>query len=373
MIMEVESPEELGYGLIRRNLSESSIADRVLGEFTVDLSGLTLLYGEHRGDPRLRELISAQAESANITPGDVLVTAGAAGALFIIATTLLDERSHLVVVRPNYATNLETPRAIGCAMSCIDLEFETGFRLDIDAVERAITPATRLISVTTPHNPTGTVLSWADLQALDRLAERHHCSLLVDETYRDLTHVAPSASAASISPRVIAVSSLSKAYGTPGLRLGWIICRDEELLTRFLAAKEQINICGSVVDEALGASVLQDRDAFLAASRPQNLARLGIVHDWIAAESMMEWVAPTGGVVCFPRMKADVHIDNDQFYASLLATHGTYVGPGHWFEMPKTYMRIGFGWPGEQELRDGLAGISAALRDSPRAASAAHS
>ena len=371
--MEVESPEELGYGHIRRNLSESSIADRVLGEFTVDLSGLTLLYGEHRGDPRLRELISAQAESANITPGDVLVTAGAAGALFIIATTLLDERSHLVVVRPNYATNLETPRAIGCAMSCIDLEFETGFRLDIDAVERAITPATRLISVTTPHNPTGTVLSWADLQALDRLAERHHCSLLVDETYRDLTHVAPSASAASISPRVIAVSSLSKAYGTPGLRLGWIICRDEELLTRFLAAKEQINICGSVVDEALGASVLQDRDAFLTASRPQNLARLGIVHDWIAAESMMEWVAPTGGVVCFPRMQADVHIDIDQFYASLLATHGTYVGPGHWFEMPKTYMRIGFGWPGEQELRDGLAGISAALRDSPRAASAAHS
>ena len=362
MIMEVESPEELGYGHIRNNLSESSIADRVLGEFTVDLSGLTLLYGEHRGDPHLRELIAAQAESSRVSATDVLTTTGAAGALFNIATTMLDAQAHLVVVRPNYATNLETPRAIGCSMTCIDLAFENGFRLDLSAVERAITPATRLISVTTPHNPTGTVLTWAELQALDALAERYRCNLLVDETYRDLTHVAPPPSAASISPRVIAVSSLSKAYGTPGLRLGWIICRDAALLTRFLAAKEQIGICGSVVDEALGAAVLEQRETWLATSRPQNLAKLRIVREWIAGEPMMEWVAPAGGVVCFPRMTAEVTPDLDQFYATLLATHGTYVGAGHWFEMPKTYMRIGFGWPGEQELRDGLAGVSKALR-----------
>lgn len=362
MIMEVESPEELGYGHIRNNLSESSIADRVLGEFTVDLSGLTLLYGEHRGDPRLRELIATQAESTSISASDVLVTAGAAGALFIIATSLLDANAHLVVVRPNYATNLETPRAIGCGISCIDLAFDDGFRLDVAAVERAITPATRLISVTTPHNPTGTMLPWSDLQALDALAERHGCNLLVDETYRDLTHADPQASAASISPRVIAVSSLSKAFGTPGLRVGWIICRDEALLTHFLAAKEQIGICGSVVDEALGVAVLAQRATFLATSRPQNLAKLQIVSDWIADEPLMEWVRPAGGVVCFPRMTPNVRFDVAQFYASLLSTHGTYVGPGHWFEMPKTYMRIGFGWPGEAELRDGLAGISAALR-----------
>ena len=363
MIMEVESPEELGYSHIRNNLSESSIADRVLGEFTVDLSGLTLLYGEHRGDESLRELIAAQAESEAISAPDVLVTAGAAGALFIIATALLESNSHLVVVRPNYATNLETPRAIGCDISCIDLTFENGFRLDLSAVKRAITPATRLISVTTPHNPTGTLLSGSELMELDRIAEQHGCLLLVDETYRDLTHAHPYASAASISPRVIAVSSLSKAYGTPGLRLGWIICRNQTLLTHFLAAKEQIGICGSVVDEALGVAVLGERAGFLAKSRPQNLAKLKIVRDWIENEPMMEWIAPEGGVVCFPRMTRSAAVDVDTFYASLLATHGTYVGPGHWFEMPKTFMRIGFGWPGDQELRDGLAGISAALRE----------
>ena len=363
MILEVESPEELGYGLIRNNLSESSISDRTLGEFTVDLSGLTLLYGEHRGHPRLRELIALQGGSAAIGAGDVLVTAGAAGALFIVATTLLERESHLVVVRPNYATNLETPRAIGCAVSHIDLAFERGFRLDVEAVERAITPATRLISVTCPHNPTGTMLSWDELMQLDHIAERHRCLLLVDETYRDLTYGTPYPTAASISPRVIAVSSLSKAFGTPGLRLGWLISQDAELRHSFLAAKEQIGICGSIVDEMLGVAVLEGRTAWLAGSRVRNLRQLEIVREWMAGEPLMEWVEPSGGVVCFPRMKLRPGFDVDRFYRSLLETHGTYVGPGHWFEMPKWYMRIGFAWPTEQRLRDGLTGISAALRE----------
>lgn len=363
MRIEVESPEEMGYGRIRNNLSESSITDRTLGDFTVDLSGLLLPYGEHRGEPRLRELIVGKGGAPSITTGDVLVTQGAAGALFIVATSLLEKESHLVVVRPNYATNLETPRAIGCGMTCVDLSFDDAWRLDLGAVERAITPATRLISVTTPHNPTGTVLAWDDLVALEQLAARHGCHLLVDETYRDLTYGDPPPTAASISPRVIAVSSLSKAFGTPGLRLGWLITRDPALMETFLAAKEQIGICGGIIDERLGIAVLEEREAFLSRSRPRNLARRDIVRDWIASEPLMEWVEPQGGVVCFPRMRLNPTFDVDRFYDSLLHRHGTYVGPGHWFEMPKRYMRIGFAWPTEQELRDGLAAISAALRE----------
>lgn len=363
MLIEVESPEELGYGSIRNNLSESSLFDRTLGEFTVDLAGLTLLYGEHRGDAHLRALIAKQGDADAINAAHVLVTTGAAGALFIIATALLEPDSHLVVVRPNYATNLETPRAIGCRMDCIDLTFEDEFRLDVGAIERALTPATRLISVTCPHNPTGTMLAWEDLIRIDDIAARHGCRVLVDETYRDLTHGAPYPTAASISPRVIAVSSLSKSFGTPGLRVGWLISQDPALMETFLAAKEQIGICGSVVDERLGVAVLEERDSWLRKSRPRILGQLQIVRDWMAGESMMEWVEPVGGVVCFPRMKVAATFDVDRFYASLLASHGTYVGPGHWFEMPKRYMRIGYAWPTARELREGLVGISAALRE----------
>lgn len=362
MAIERESPEELGYGNIRYNLSESSIRDRRLSDFNIALPDLLLFYGEHRGDPELRALIASQADK--LKPSDVLITAGAAGALFIIATTLLSPEDHLVVVRPNYATNIETPRAIDCQISFIDLNFDSRFELDIEAVTAAIRPNTKLISVTCPHNPTGTMISNDQLQRLIKTANDHRCRLLVDETYRDLSLQAPLPVAASLSPCVISVSSMSKAYGIPGIRIGWLITQDGELMTRFLAAKEQVGICGSVVDEYIAAEVLRQRQQFLPVLIAETKRRLHIVRDWVHDESSIEWVEPKGGVICFPRVTPSAIFNPDAFYSLLLEKYGTYVGPGHWFEMPKEHFRIGYMWPTEDELKAGLAGISAALRAS---------
>ena len=128
MPIEVESPEELGYDTIRYNLSESSITDPAIGDLNVELPSLTLLYGAHRGSEQLRSLIVGQ--QSIVGAQDVLDHERAAGALFIVATALLRPEDHLVVVRPNYATNIETPRAIGCAVTHVDLQFEKGFRVD---------------------------------------------------------------------------------------------------------------------------------------------------------------------------------------------------------------------------------------------------
>ena len=178
MPIEVESPEERGYSTIRYNLAESSVTDRPLSDFALKLDDIVLAYADHRGLPQLRAEI---AEDAGVTERDVLTTPGAAGALFFIATTLLQPDDHLVVVRPNYATNLETPRAIGCALDLIDLRFEDGFALDPDRLRRAIRPNTRLISLTTPHNPTGVCLSPAQLHEAADIAAGAGCRLLVDE------------------------------------------------------------------------------------------------------------------------------------------------------------------------------------------------
>jgi aspartate/methionine/tyrosine aminotransferase len=361
MPMEVESPEELGYTTIRYNLSESSVADRSFGDFDIDLSALKLFYGPHRGDEELRELVARHSGASDIMAGDVLTTSGAAGALFIIATALLRRESHLVVVRPNYATNIETPRAIGCEISYVDLQFSQGFRLDVDEIASKLRPNTAYISLTVPHNPTGTMTPWEDLERIGALAHRHGCRVLVDETYRDLTYGTPYPSAASISDRFISVSSVSKAYGIPGVRTGWLITRDPQLQQLFLAAKEQIGICGSVVDEAIARAALRQRDGWLKQSNAANLESLDIVRRWIAAEPRVEWVEPRGGVVCFPRFNVGDGFDAAAFHRALLLRHGTYVGPGHWFEMPDRHVRIGFAWPTRAELAAGLAGISAAL------------
>lgn len=361
MVIETEAPEEYGYDRIRFNLSESSIRDQTLHSFAATLPDLTLFYGEHRGEARLRQAIATQG--AGLSPDQVLVTAGAAGALFIIATSLLSADGHLVVVRPNYATNIETPQAIGCEITYIDQVFDDGFALDLDAIARAIRPDTRYVSITCPHNPTGTLISEAALRELIALVEARGCRLLVDETYRDLSYGEQLPVAASLSPAVISVSSLSKAYGIPGIRIGWIVTRDAALYETFLAAKEQIGICGSVIDEWIAGEMLARRDSFLAALAPVMHKRLSIMRDWVESDPLIEWVEPKGGVVCFPRMKVAAGFDFDRFYATLLEKHGTYVGPGHWFDMPRSHFRIGFLWPLEEELRGGLAAISAAIRE----------
>ena len=352
--MEAESPEEFGYDRIRSNLAESSCRDRTLSELGVDLSDLLLLYGDHRGIPELRELLAAEA---GVGREDVLIANGAAMALFLVAITLLGPDDHLVVVRPNYATNLETPFAIGCAVTHLDLRIDDAFRLDLDAVAAAIRPETRLVSVTTPHNPTGVELPPEQLTALIALCEQRGVFLLVDETYREMADV-PRPVAAGLSDRVISVSSVSKTYGVPGIRTGWVIARDRGLMEKMLAAKEQIVLTGSVIDEHLALAVLRRRDAWLPGIRSHISAQREVVARWIAAEPRLRWVRPTGGVVAFPRIVGE--IDTDAFYRRLLS-HGVFVGPGHWFDQDPRHFRIGWGWPTRDELELGLATISAAL------------
>ena len=360
MPIEVESPEQLGYDTIAYNLSESSVADRRLADLgiDIDLDDLLLCYGDHLGSPTLREAVAAGGDG--VGPDDVLVTPGAAAALFCAATSLLEPGDHVVVVRTNYATNLETPRAIGADVDVVDLAFDDAWQLDVDKLaSRVRRGTTRLISITCPHNPTGAVVSEGTLQAIVELAEGSGAFLLVDETYRDLTHGELLPMAASLSTRAISASSMSKAYGLPGLRIGWGVCRDAVMAETLLAAKEQIVICGPTLDEAIAGAVLKARDRVLPPILDDVRSRLAIVREWLAAQGVFEWIEPSGGVVGLVRVRPEVDIDTKRFYDVLLAEHGTYVGPGHWFEVDDRSFRLGYGWPTVDELRAGLSGLSA--------------
>jgi len=361
MPIEEESPEQFGYERIKNNLAESSVSDRSLKDLGINLDDTLLCYGDHVGHTGMREIISQQSESLKVE--DVLVTAGASAALFIIATSLLEKGDHIVVVRPNYATNIETPRAIGCEISYLELTFENKFRIDMDELVSKIRPETKYVSLTCPHNPTGTMLDEVDLQRIIDIVDEKRCRLLLDETYREMTFGKMLPVAASLSPYIISVSSLSKTYGLPGIRIGWLVCQDKNLMRLFLCAKEQIGICGSVIDEAIGFKALSQRNQWL----PENGRRISeafdIVKDWLGNEGLMEWIEPQGSCVCFPRIKNDVVLDINEFYRCLNAKYGTFVGPGHWFERSCRHFRIGYGWPKTEELKNGLIGISKALRE----------
>jgi aspartate/methionine/tyrosine aminotransferase len=362
MPIEIEAPEEKGYKTIRYNLAESSMRDISLGDLDINFKELILYYGEHRGMLKLRQAIIE--DSKVLTPDDVLVTAGAATALFIVATTLLSPDDHLVVVRPNYGTNLETPRAINCQMTVIDLSFERGFEIDLEALSSAIRPETRLISITNPHNPSGKLYNQEAIQALFSLAEKNGCHLLVDETYRDLNFQTPLLPyVAELSDRVISVSSVSKSFGAPGIRIGWIISRDRKLMNDFLAAKEQISLCNSVVDEEIAWYLLKNKPRFIAPNHAHIRTNFAYIRDWFATQRHLEWVEPKAGVVCFSRLKESYTIDAERLYTILYERFATIVGPGHWFECDRTYMRIGFGYPTLEELRAGLHSLETCLTE----------
>lgn len=360
MPIEIESPEQMGYDNVKFNLTESSFRDAVLGELNLDLSKLVLCYGDHLGNPGLRKLLAAEY---SVKPDDVLLTVGAAHALFMISTSLLEKGDRLLVERPNYATNIETPRAIGAEIDFYELTFENGYRLDVEKFAAMIRPETKVVSVTTPHNPTGVVLPEEDLRKLVEITGKKGCTLLVDETYRDMAFGKPTTFAASLAPHVVSVCSLSKTYGLPGIRLGWLVSTDPKRMETFLAAKEQSVIAGSVLDETVGYEYLKSRANHFPAIQSKIREHHKILESFYAEEKRLERVPTEGGVVSFPRIRKDAGVNVERFYEILNGKYQTFVGPGHWFEQERRSMRIGFGWPTTEELRGGLGNISKALSE----------
>lgn len=362
MPIEMESPEEIGYDSILYNLAESSVTDLRFEELNLSLDKLKLEYIVHRGSDLLRRRIAEDAPG--LMENDVLVTNGAAGALFIANTALLTSNDHLIVVRPNYSTNIAVPETIGCAITYIDLNFEEKWSVSVKAIEAAITPATKLISITSPHNPTGMVMKEEELNALVALAERKNIFLLVDETYRDTGFKTPYPVVASKSKNVISVSSLSKAFGLPGLRIGWMLTRNTELMERFLAAKEMIYISNSALDEEVAHQFFLQKEKFASVINKRVLENFKLLNVWLEEEKNLECIIPQGGVVCFPKVKESQSFNTDKFYKLLLDKYQTMVGPGHWFAMPDHYFRLGFGWVDKATFAQGLNNISSALNDS---------
>ena len=367
MPIEIEAPEQLGYETIECNLTESSYTDFKFKDLGINIDDLVIAYVDHRGHKGLRTLL-AQETNGKVIPDQVLITAGAAQALFIISTTLLEKGDELVVVRPNYATNLETPRAIESRLKIVELSFENGWRIDPQAIEAAISPATKLVSITVPHNPTGSTMSQEDLQSVIEITRKKGVYLLVDETYREMNFNGVIPHSTSFAPHVISVASFSKTFGLPGIRIGWLMTQDAALFEKLFAAKEQIQICGSALDEEIAYQFYKKKNEFLPQILENLNRRFGILKSWMESQKELEWVEPKGGCVSFPRLKDATlaSIDLEKFYQTLNDSMSTHVGPGHWFEQHKRYMRIGYGWPTDDELKKGLANISRAIEEAKK-------
>lgn len=303
---------------------------------------LTLGYTESAGHPVLRAEIARLYPS--LSPEDVLV-AVPIEAMYVAMNVLLRPGDHVVALFPAYQALYEVARSVGCRVDLWSVTVRDGrWHADLDALARLIRPETRLLVLNFPHNPTGYQPTRETFEAILALARRHGLYVFGDEMYRWLEHdedqrLPPIVDAYE---RSIALGGLSKAFGLPGLRIGWLATRNRDLLARCLAFKDYTTICHSAPSEALAIIALRAHEALSARNREivrANSSRAGAFFS--GQPERFRWLAPQAGSVAFPEWLGKESVE--AFCKTVLEEAGVMIVPGEMFDLPGRHFRVGLG------------------------------
>jgi aspartate/methionine/tyrosine aminotransferase len=249
----------------------------------------------------------------------------------------------------------------------IKLSFENNYRLDLEQIAATLTPRTKLISIASPQNPSGVQTSRAAVERLLDLVETQcpEAIVFIDETYREATYGqrSPVESFAGLDPRLVTGASVSKALGAPGLRTGWLTVANADLRSRLIVAKMNTVISGSVLDEALAAALLRQRDGVLFERRRLLSLALEELTAWCAHErNRIEWVRPDAGALCCLRLRRDVFNDAAvSIFWIQLPHHDLQLASGTWFGESERVFRLGFGYLPPDRIAPALSALSAAM------------
>ena len=334
------------------SLSQADLLAMASYEDREAFDNMWLGYTPTFGSEPVRAEIAGTYDTAS--PEDVLCFAGAEEGIYAAMRVMLEPSDHVITVVPNYQAAETLPLDI-CDVSGVPLDAEDGWSLDIDRVKAEIRPNTKLISINFPNNPTGAVLERARFDALVELCREHGIYLFSDEVYRlvERDEAIRLPQAADVYERGISLNVMSKAYGLPGLRIGWIMTKDAELLARMERYKHYLSICNSAPSEQLAIIALKARQKILGRNRAltqDNAEKLGAF--FAEFPDLFEWTRPDGGCVGYPRYKgAD---GADAFCEDLVETSGVLLLPPKVYHSellptPQDRFRIGFGRSGIDE------------------------
>lgn len=321
---------------------------------------------------------------------DVVVTIGAASSIFLTSFILSSQKTdECVVVSPNFPATADDLIALSTKVNYLWTSFENQYSIDIDEFSNILNENVKLVSLASPSNPSGVCVSHDKIrEMLSVMKEKApNAFLLIDETYREASfkeddQVEPSA--ATIDPKIISISSLSKALGAPGIRIGWLICRDAEFIHKVIVAKMNILICCPNIEEFLACELLKKKQDVLVnqkvcfshgsktiysffCKKVHLTNAFNIMKKWISNNSeFVEWVEPNRGALCLVSLKKDKFPTEEsikQFY-NACADEQLMVGKGSWFREDDRRFRVGFGYPKIEELPEALKALSSALQKS---------
>ena len=341
------------------NLSESGVHPMTLGEL-LQMGGLELdavadvliNYPQANGTIELREAIAAMYPGA--TADDVLVTVGAAEANYLALTTLLQPGDEAVIMLPNYMQVWGIAKNHGVTVRECHLSEERGWAPDLAELEAAVTPKTRLIAVCNPNNPTGRIMTDPEMDAVVAAAERAGAWLLADEVYRGAERETDEETPSFHGryDKVLAQGSMSKAYGLPGLRIGWSV-GPAQTLDDMWARHEYTTISTTALSNRLTALALSEK------VRPQILARtrryiregFPVLEEWMKGHGdMFQIVPPQAAAIAFARYR--IGTNSTELVNRLKDEKSVLIVPGDHFGLDG-HLRISYGLPHDY-LEDGL-------------------
>jgi aspartate/methionine/tyrosine aminotransferase len=344
---------------VEYNLSESGVHPISLRELLGDdpaaldrLLDTGLGYPHANGIPALRENVALLYDGA--TPDHVLITVGAAEANYITMRTLLAPGDEIAVMLPNYMQIWGIARNHGLHVKPFHLHEERGWAPDLAELEAAVTPRTRLIAVCNPNNPTGRILSQAEMDAIVACAERAGAWLLADEVYRGADRLSDQENPSFYGryDRVLAVGGLSKAYGLPGLRVGWVV-GPPAVVDDIWARHEYTTLSAAMLSNKLAALALspQVRPRVLARTRRYIRSGYPILQAWMDSHpGVFSLTPPDASAIAFVRYHLDVN--SSEFAERLRRDKSVLIVPGDHFGLDR-HLRIAFGLP-EAYLLAGL-------------------
>ena len=312
---------------------EPEAADRLFSQ--------QLRYTESAGAPEMRTAASGIYKTT--AAQDIVVVSAAEEGIFAAYHALLQPGDHVVVETPCYESALQLARSTGAEVTEWKRSADANWAHDLAALERAFKPNTRLIYINTPHNPTGLMMPREVLNRVIELCAAHNGWLFCDEVYRELEHDPATRLPAAVDlyERAISLGSMSKTYGLPGLRLGWLASHDRDALAKIIDFKHYTTICSSAPSEMLSALALRHRHVFADRNRSIVLANLTLIDAFLTRHAKrLSWVRPTASTIGFMQV-AGVK-DIAAFCAKLVTDAGVLLLPGTVYDEP-AHFRIGYG------------------------------
>ncbi|MFO6463124.1 aminotransferase class I/II-fold pyridoxal phosphate-dependent enzyme [Jannaschia sp. KMU-145] len=350
----------------RHNIAETCVDSLTVGELLRlagrnddDLSALLAMkmtYGAIPGSDALRGAIASLYSDRMAE--DVMICHGTAGANALVWQAMVGVGERIVTLVPTYQQHVSIPKALGAEVVEVPLRREDWLP-DLDALRAAARPGTKMIALTNPNNPTGSLIDGDLLAEIVRIARAAGADLLVDEVYRGTAQEGPGAtpSVVDLYERGIATGGMSKAFSLAGLRLGWVV-GPPDVLEAVSHHRDYTTISVGRIDDHLATIALEQADRILARSRAITHDNLAIVDDWLTREPLVDWVRPRAGTVGL--LRYDLDLPSEQLCLDLLDEEGVLLTPGAVMGA-EGYLRIGFGNPADT-LRDALPKLSAFLR-----------